>query len=238
MRARLSLMGLYNYDNTILDGLRVPDNFADGSLDAIKQNLLYETMEFEVLYPNPDFLKSAITQWCNREYKKWEWLRNTQLYDYNPIWNADYRISDDNLETRDLAGTLDVTNTGNREAEVTQNINETHKRTGEDTTTNQVYAYNDTSTGANRDKSITDYNNTLADSGRDVTSTTDGVTNTTDQDTTDTGTIKTDYERWLRGNYGVKTTQAMIKEEQELAMFNLLEFIIEEFKKRFCILVY
>lgn len=40
------------------------------------------------------------------------------------------------------------------------------------------------------------------------------------------------------GNIGVTTTQDMIKQEREIAMFNLAELIVEETKNRFCVLVY
>lgn len=40
------------------------------------------------------------------------------------------------------------------------------------------------------------------------------------------------------GNIGTTTTQKMISEEREIAMFNLSELIVEETKNRFCVLVY
>ena len=46
------------------------------------------------------------------------------------------------------------------------------------------------------------------------------------------------YTRIEQGNIGVTTTQSMIVEEREVAKFNLTDYIIDSFKKRFCILVY
>ena len=40
------------------------------------------------------------------------------------------------------------------------------------------------------------------------------------------------------GNIGVTTTQQMIEEQRKVVQFNLTNYIIEEFKKRFCILIY
>ena len=40
------------------------------------------------------------------------------------------------------------------------------------------------------------------------------------------------------GNIGVTTTQQMLKEEREAAIFNIYDHIIEAFKKRFCIMIY
>ena len=40
------------------------------------------------------------------------------------------------------------------------------------------------------------------------------------------------------GNIGVTTTQQMMQQERDIAKFNLYDIIAEEFKLRFCILVY
>lgn len=44
--------------------------------------------------------------------------------------------------------------------------------------------------------------------------------------------------RTEQGNIGITTTQQMIKEEREIADFSLYRLIIDEFKRRFCIMVY
>lgn len=57
---------------------------------------------------------------------------------------------------------------------------------------------------------------------------------------TGTGTGKEDetITRTEQGNIGVTTTQQMIKEEREIAEFNLYDYIAEDFKNRFCLMVY
>ena len=40
------------------------------------------------------------------------------------------------------------------------------------------------------------------------------------------------------GNIGVTTTQEMIKQERKIDLFNVYDIIIEDFKMRFCILIY
>ena len=46
------------------------------------------------------------------------------------------------------------------------------------------------------------------------------------------------HELHAHGNIGVTTTQKLIREEREVDKFNLYDIIIEEFKVRFCVLVY
>lgn len=40
------------------------------------------------------------------------------------------------------------------------------------------------------------------------------------------------------GNIGVTTTQQMIDEERRVVKFNISDYIIESFKRRFCLLIY
>lgn len=58
----------------------------------------------------------------------------------------------------------------------------------------------------------------------------------TNAETTDTGTIT--RERTEQGNIGITSTQQLIKEEREIAEFNIYFYIAESFKQRFCLLVY
>lgn len=309
MRATLSLLGLYNYDTTILDGLTLPSNFSAEELTALKNNLLMETAEFEILYSDPVFLKFAITQWCNKRKPTWKWLKDTQSYEYNPLWNENYT---DNVE-RDLKGTLDATDvrtdalkemttgtettdhsgddtlkrsgtdtdakTGTETAAKSGNDtknhsgDDTHKKTGNDTTLNSVYAMDQQSTPSPENGSTVTYNSQIKtdyDSQERTTYNSQNQTtyNTQDQttynsqekqeynsqnllthntsvdntgtqtqkldhDTTDTGTV----DRTVQGLHGAFAQDA-IKKEQELALFNILDFITTDFKKRFCLLVY
>ena len=57
--AKLSILGLYNQDNSIFDDMAVPDSEAfdkDTLIDSILMNLA----ELELLYPDYDFMKYAI----------------------------------------------------------------------------------------------------------------------------------------------------------------------------------
>lgn len=59
---------------------------------------------------------------------------------------------------------------------------------------------------------------------------------TIDHDTA--GEANVERTRIEQGNIGITTTQQMIKEEREIADFSLYRLIIDEFKRRFCIMVY
>lgn len=251
MRATLSLLGMYNYDPTIFDEMLLPESI---DRSTFFYNLLMENAELEVLYPEPTILKKAIHFWSKCELKNWEWLIETQNYDYNPIWNVDVRDTEDlaHLETRNLRGTnyetrdLHGTNNETRNLAGTDTGTIGDQEGGSDTTTNQVVAFNTASGFTDKDKSTTNYGKTNANT-RNLHSTDTGTDNFTSSntgtdhfDSSDTGTIdnKRKNEYYKRGNYGTTTTQEMIKQEQELAKINIDDYIRNEFKKRFLIMVY
>ena len=86
MRARLSMRGLWNEDPTVLDEFQIPQAI---NVDVLKDNLMLETMELEVLYPDPAAMKWAIGRWSRMRKPVWDHLVETTEYEYNPIWNYD-----------------------------------------------------------------------------------------------------------------------------------------------------
>lgn len=86
MPATMSLLGLYNWDSTILDGLIVPPNV---DRNIVINNLLRECAELEVIYPQPEALKFFIGEWAKERLPVWTKLESTLHYDYNPINNYD-----------------------------------------------------------------------------------------------------------------------------------------------------
>ena len=86
MPATMSLLGLYNWDKTILDGLIVPPNV---DKETVINNLLRECAELEVIYPQPEALKFFIGEWSRERISVWTKLESTLHYDYDPISNYD-----------------------------------------------------------------------------------------------------------------------------------------------------
>ena len=84
--ARLSILGLYNWDNTIFDDMVIPEGL---DKEIIVNNILMDCSELEILYSNSDFMKFAIKTWSQKESPIWSKLLETTQYEYNPIWNYD-----------------------------------------------------------------------------------------------------------------------------------------------------
>lgn len=222
MRATMDLIAAYNYDNTILDLLVLPEEMDRATLI---DNLLMDTAEREIIYSNLGFLKQAIGSWSKKNLSVWEELYKTQHYEYNPIWNKDGTITE--LETRDLKGSDHTIDNTDR----VDDLQDKETRDLKDDTLESVYGFN-SSEDAPSNKVEAKYtgNDTNTHTGRQ------DIDRTFDKNTTDTGTVK--HERTEQGNIGLTSTQDLIKQQQELVKFNLMDYIIDDFSKKFCLGVY
>lgn len=137
----LSLLGLYTWDNTIFDNIVLPDEI-DKS-DFI-DNLLMETAELEILYPDSDFMKNAIGVWSNKRIHTWNRIAQVLYEDYDPFINIKRDEIRKIIHDRDLT----YTNKG-------------------DTTTNENAWDDNTSDGVQTQKVNVDLTNT--DTGQTVT---------------------------------------------------------------------
>lgn len=94
----LSIMGMYEYDNSLFDGLDVP-TYTDKNnvvhvVDKTKviQSILLNCAELEILYQNIDTMKLAIGVWSAAEQDTWKKMYATVMMEYNPLWNVDADI--------------------------------------------------------------------------------------------------------------------------------------------------
>lgn len=181
----LSILGLYNYDDSIFNDMSLPDTI---DRDILVKNILFECAELELLYPDWDAMKLAIDTWSAKRLHAWDRLSRVLYEDYNPFIN----IKRD--EDRTITQTRDLANTSNLK--------------------NNVNAFDATSAdGVLRDTAI--------GSG------------------TDTGTITTHEKYHLEGDSAITDAQDVLRKEVEVRTdFNLYDYIIKDFKNRFCLLVY
>lgn len=249
MRATLSLMGMYEYDNTILDFFHYPDKWETVDKDVFVNKLLLDTSELEVLYPDANIFKTAIKYWSAAEVQNWNKLYDTTVLKYNPIWNKDGTVTEtekhikNNNYTDVTDGTIaDHSSTiGNQNTETSgnENTNTTNNTNEKD----YVFGFNSESAAQSGQTVTDDTGNT--NTGRSENSQTNSSANT-DATTTNNTNFKHDekenidreYTRTEQGNIGITTTQQMINEEREVDKFNLMDYIIDRFKQRFCLLVY
>ena len=220
--AWLSILGLYNYDNTIFDGMELP------TADDIRQDLetlddpfvpdkntlisyiCMELAELSLVYASAPTMKEMIRVWAKVHRQEWIDLYNTLILKYNPIWNKD------GSRVHTVKGDLHVMSGGSlSSSKIDQTTTDDDKVTGYDNSSPQPWQQTISNVKGDMDKNQSRFKYEDQKDSADY--------------------AETDTER---GNIGVTTTQAMIKEQREVVQFNLYKHICDEFKTQFCVMVY
>lgn len=224
--ASLSLYGIFQYDDTILDGLNVPTGM---DLDTVKNMLLIETVGMSILYPDAPFLKKAIALWSAERSDVWQKLYNTTVLEYDPIENYDRReeSSEENI------GNEHVQSSQERSTDSESRGSSQQHRAGENTATAAQTAYN-SNDFADTSKSTSSGSDDVMDSTVSSGSGTENVSGSGNKSSTDLRRLSSR----IHGNIGVTTTQQMLQSEREVAEFCMVDYIVNDFISRFCVMVY
>lgn len=228
--ATMSLLGLYQWNNTLFSELVLPESV---SRDTLIENLLAETAELEVIYPDYRFMQAMIGRWSIKEFKIWEHLLETTEYVYDPIENYNRFEQWTDARNGERKSNSDSTNDGKTSFNGKTEANGVDKT---DTNTDEnVSAYNETDfTPA---KQVDTNSLTKTEAEQESESKSKSRTNITSE-ITDNSKDNASHDGRIHGNIGVTTTQSMIEQEREIAKFNIYDYIINSFKNRFCLLVY
>lgn len=232
MSATLDLIGLYNYNQDLLSELTLPEEIED-KRQILIENLLLDTAELEVIYPDPNFMQKAIGIWSKKQSPIWKELYATTQYEYNPIWNKDGVIKETRSESEGVSDNNTMTN--NLQDKQTRNTEDKETRDLDGNVKNKVTGFN-SSTESPSDSSYTEDNGT--DTFNHTGTITDDHTGTQKNERQIKRNTGESAERVEQGNIGVTSTQSLIQEQREVVKLNILDYIIEEFKNRFCLKVY
>lgn len=85
-RAKVTIVGLYNYDERLFDNLQLP---AAISKTGLIYNILERCGDFPLLYPDWTFMQLMIGVWSTNCRGVIEKLLATTQFEYNPINNYD-----------------------------------------------------------------------------------------------------------------------------------------------------
>ena len=230
MSATLSLMGLYEFDDKLFDGFNYPAEFTSEERSTLINNLILDTAELELLYPDAHFMAIAIRAWTKKELPVWEKLLATTKLEYNPIWNKDGTVTETitgKHQTDGSEGTTSkdsYTDSGSGQRAGTVNNGTTHKVSGYNMESGTATDWEQSDNGSSSESQSSTLQHKAEGSDTHTS--------------TETGSTEQTLTRKEQGNIGVTTTQAMIKEEREVDKFSIMDYIIDSFKKRFCLLVY
>ena len=222
MGASLSIVGLFNYDNTLFDLMSVPEEFTTENKELLINNILLECGGLETIYPDIDFMKQAIGVWSGKELPTWERIYNAMMAEYDPI--EDYNRNESVTVTEDG----EDKHTGD---DVSQNSgSDSFSNTPATTTTEKVTGYD---SGSLVDRSQ------IVEGGTSSGSQTYGSKNTFTHGEKIKRDNKVITSGNVHGNIGVTTSQQMLEQEIEVApKLNVMDYICKSFKERFCLLVY
>lgn len=228
MATTLSINGLYMADDTIFDFMQLPTDM-ETDRDTIVGNILLDCAELEILYPDPAVIKQAIALWSAAELPVWRRMNAAYTADYDPLWNVDATITE--------TGTNRLTKTGGdsytNEIDQTDTGSIDNQQTGTGSNANSARAFNSGSM-LQREGDENSSTSTITESNSTTTDGTEAHTGTWNE--TDNGSDSRSIRR--TGNIGVTSSQQLIQQEMEVAKINVMRYIIDSFKKRFCILVY
>ena len=82
--AKITVLGLYNYDPSIFDSLYIPEG---ADKDVLIATILERCAEAECLYPSADYLRFSIGMWSKSHKYSFDGLWKSTTYEYNPIEN-------------------------------------------------------------------------------------------------------------------------------------------------------
>ncbi len=228
MGMTLSIMGLYNSDPTIFDLMVLPADL-ETDRQTIIDSILLEDAELEILYPQPAIMKTAIQLWSKAEQPTWARMTAALAEQYNPLWNVDATITETGSNTTNKSGSDERTESESSTGDSTTD----QTSTGSSTTIEGSTAFN---SGA-----YTDRDSTAITTGGTEGSTVEASNSrelTEERGWTETGSGSDTRSIRRTGNIGVTSSQQLIEQEIEVAKYNILRYIIDSFKFRFCLLVY
>lgn len=223
----LSIMGMYEYDNTVFDGFDAPSYTDDNNTvhtlnrDDVINNILLQCAELELVYPSFEMMKFAIGVWSASNQRSWDKLYKSMYLEYNPIWNVDAIETENETNERDIGRIHTGSNNETR--------NLTDAETRNITDTESVQGFNSNAWSESK-KVVGTGTDTFNHTGTDNISISNNETVNDDNTRINTKT--------RTGNIGVTASQDLIQKERDIANFSIIEYITQSFKERFCILVY
>ena len=227
----ISPLTLYSYNNLVFDRMKpyIPTGIEG---DDVINSILLNTAELEVLYPNPESFMNFVGVWAKSRANAWQRVYSALVAEYSAIENYDRyedisdtshgNSTDNTTDTRQGFTTVNSSdsitfNEGNRAT--TESVTGFNSESFANKSKTETTHATDTTTGTNESKTEAANRNTI---GR-----------TAEEDRTNSRTSH------IHGNIGVTTAQKMITEEIELRANNdITKFIVEDFKRNFCLLVY
>ena len=229
MTAVITLAGMLNYKPDLFDEMVLPTPPIDAAAiglqadqlrsawtidkDELAEFIALHTAGMSLVYADGDFMKHILGTWSKAHIHEWQRLFDTLFFRYNPLWNKDGKISE--------------TGTDNQFGIENESLN--GYANGNNKNTGYTHGYDggathedDGLTWSHAEKSVgTDHADSGSSRNKQHSDTLNKIHTTTEQ-----------------GNIGVRSSQELIEQERNLALFSIDEFIADAFKKQFCLMLW
>ena len=235
-QSKITLIGLESFlePNSVFDELTLPEGI---DLTTLKGTIFLRCQEFELLYPDPEFMRSAVKIWGMKNYwtfNKWVELINKQ---YDPLYNKDYYESWTDEHEGEYSKEGSGSSSGNTSDSSDFTRTDNLQTTSNGTETHSEKAYNDANyVGTTQDEAHNGVANTGTVRDAGTSTGTYGNRNSSDESGDDNYTNTHEYHGY--GNIGITSAQELFQRQSEVARFNLYEQIADLFCQEFCIMVY
>lgn len=242
-RATLSIVDLYNVDETLFDDLTLPPDFDTvANRETLINQILMRSKDFEALYPDAPFMKKQIKYWSGENIFVWDKVFALTKLEYNPIENYDRmeESSETGRNATERTGEAVSARAGSNSQNQSENRAESSTEAGSESNETKKAGYNTTTldtqsgqTGSSSAQRAATTENTTTGTGT-TTETATGHTN--ENENSNHNVLRTSR---IHGNIGVMTPGDMIRNELGIyPELNLIHRIVEDFVTEFCIMVY
>ena len=235
--AKITLIGLEQFlqpDHSLFDELDLPEGI---DKETLVDTIFLRCNEFEVLYPDPNFMTAAIRVWGKKHYWTFDkWIKVMQK-EYEPLWNKDYteEITDEHEGeySKEGSGSASGNNSSSSDYTRTDDL----ATTNDVTTTHSEAAFNSSSL-EEKSQDVIDQDGSQTGTVRNAGSESSqfGHRNSTDESGDDSYTNTHNYHGY--GNIGIMSSQQLFRDEVSTTRWSIYEAIADMFCSEFCIMVY
>lgn len=231
-----------NNPEILVDNMDLPDGM---DKDAMEMYILQYAGENEVRYTDSVILQKFVSIWFRANKKQFSRIWDTINAEYNPIENYDrHEVSERNTsgnETREDNAKSNSSSNTSSSSSSTADGTDSGQESGTNNVDKFVSAFDSTSLQPRESEEGNDSRNTSGTTHSESSGTSSGESSG-EQNVESNG--KTDrtgnelYTNYTHGNIGVTTSQAMIKEERDIADFDIYYYIAMKFEDEFTIPIY
>lgn len=231
------IRAIIDYDNSVFDNLTLPDDINDDDTKALLiDTILYKYGDAPLFSPDPSVIKFYIGRWSARRSPLWQRYYDAVTAEYDPLSN--YDRNEKRMLTHGKKVTYGGTITDGTSGTITDTPSGSVKVERDDTTTENVSAYNSSTWEPSKQSVLDGETNTSYTNYKEERS----FTNYQEQRTfnnTDTNSGKDIEETHAYGNIGVTTSQQMLISELDLNnRLDIINYIADDWHSEFNLMIY